>query len=53
LIPLPFNRIRIVSLGKFSHCDQSSESGAGFANWARPVARSIFRFSVGQGRGLR
>src|SRR6478736_9864937 len=28
LIPLRFNRIRIVPLGKFSHRDQSSESGA-------------------------
>ena len=28
LIPLRFNRVRIVPLGKFSHRDQSSESGA-------------------------
>src|SRR6478736_5496413 len=28
LIPLRFNRIRIVPLRKFSHRDQSSESGA-------------------------
>jgi hypothetical protein len=28
LIPLRFNRLGIVSLGKFSHRDQSSESGA-------------------------
>src|SRR5258705_12569018 len=28
LVPLRFNRLRIVPLGKFSHRDQSSESGA-------------------------
>src|SRR6476469_6004236 len=28
LIPLRFDRLRIISLGKFSHRDQSSESGA-------------------------
>src|SRR6059058_1955987 len=41
LIPLRFNRVRIVSLGKSSHRDQSSESGARLQISGAPGGRAL------------
>src|SRR5262245_8110889 len=50
LIPLRFNRIRIVSLGKLSHRDQSSEKWGAIAN-DQGVIRNRFRLSLGIATG--